>query len=280
MKKLVALALAGVMAFSVAACGNAQQESTSGEAKEQFVVGFDASFPPYGYIDEATGDYVGFDLDLAAEVCKRNDWELVKTPIDWDTKDMTLNSGAIDCIWNGFTINGREDEYAWSKPYVDNSQVIVVAKDSGIKALADLAGKVVLVQADSSALHALQPEIADDADAEEKAAAEAMLAFTASFKALQQVPEYNTAFLNMEAGAADAIAMDIGVAEYQIKSRGDKFVILEEQIASEQYGVGFALGSEALRDKVQATLDEMVADGTFAAIAEEWGLSDQVCLGK
>ena len=280
MKKLVALALAGVMAFSVAACGNAQQESTSGEAKEQFVVGFDASFPPYGYIDEATGDYVGFDLDLAAEVCKRNDWELVKTPIDWDTKDMTLNSGAIDCIWNGFTINTREDEYAWSKPYVDNSQVIVVAKDSGIKALADLAGKVVLVQADSSALHALQPEIADDADAEEKAAAEAMLAFTASFKALQQVPEYNTAFLNMEAGAADAIAMDIGVAEYQIKSRGDKFVILEEQIASEQYGVGFALGNEALRDKVQATLDEMVADGTFAAIAEEWSLSDQVCLGK
>ena len=281
MKKLVALALVGAMTISMAACGNAQQnESAAGTAKEQFVVGFDASFPPYGYIDEATGDYVGFDLDLAAEVCKRNDWELVKTPIDWDTKDMTLNSGAIDCIWNGFTINTREDEYAWSKPYVDNSQVIVVAKDSGIKALADLAGKVVLVQADSSALHALQPEIADDADAEEKAAAEAMLAFTASFKALQQVPEYNTAFLNMEAGAADAIAMDIGVAEYQIKSRGDKFVILEEQIASEQYGVGFALGNEALRDKVQATLDEMVADGTFAAIAEEWGLSDQVCLGK
>ena len=268
------------MAFSVAACGNTQQESTSGAGKEQFVVGFDASFPPYGYIDEATGDYVGFDLDLAAEVCKRNDWELVKTPIDWDAKDMELNSGAIDCIWNGFTINTREDEYAWSKPYVDNSQVMVVAADSGIKTFADLAGKVVLVQADSSALHALQPEIAADADAEEKAAAEAMLAFTASFKELQQVPEYNTAFLNMEAGAADAVAMDIGVAEYQIKSRGNKFVILEEQIASEQYGVGFALGNEALRDKVQATLDEMVADGTFAKIAEEWGLSDQVCLGK
>lgn len=289
MKKLVALALAGVMMVSMVACGETQQKETetastevvSTEAvKEQFVVGFDASFPPYGYIDEATGDYVGFDLDLAAEVCKRNDWELVKTPIDWDTKDMTLNSGAIDCIWNGFTINGREDKYAWSVPYVDNSQVFVVAADSGITTFDDLAGKVVLVQADSSALHALQPEIAEDADADEKAAAEAMLAFTASFKELQQVPEYNTAFLNMEAGAADAIAMDIGVAEYQIKSRGDKFVILEEQIATEQYGVGFALGNEELRDKVQATLDAMVADGTFAAIAEEWGLSDQVCLGK
>ena len=281
MKKLVALALVGAMTISMAACGNTQQnESVAGDAKEQFVVGFDASFPPYGYIDEATGEYVGFDLSLAAEVCERNDWELVKTPIDWDAKDMELNSGAIDCIWNGFTINGREGDYAWSEPYVDNSQVIVVAKDSGIKTLADLAGKVVLVQADSSALHALEPEIADDADAETKAAAEAMKALTASFKELQQVPEYNTAFLNMEAGAADAVAMDIGVAQYQIKSRGDKFVILEEQIASEQYGIGFALSNEALRDEVQATLDEMVADGTFAAIAEEWGLSDQVCLGK
>ena len=281
MKKLVALALVGAMTISMAACGNTQQnESVAGDAKEQFVVGFDASFPPYGYIDEATGEYVGFDLSLAAEVCERNDWELVKTPIDWDAKDMELNSGAIDCIWNGFTINGRENDYAWSEPYVDNSQVIVVAKDSDIKTLADLAGKVVLVQADSSALHALEPEIADDADAETKAAAEAMKALTASFKELQQVPEYNTAFLNMEAGAADAVAMDIGVAQYQIKSRGDKFVILEEQIASEQYGIGFALSNEALRDEVQATLDEMVADGTFAAIAEEWGLSDQVCLGK
>ena len=281
MKKLVALALVGAMTISMAACGNTQQnESVAGDAKEQFVVGFDASFPPYGYIDEATGEYVGFDLSLAAEVCERNDWELVKTPIDWDAKDMELNSGAIDCIWNGFTINGREGDYAWSEPYVDNSQVIVVAKDSGIKTLADLAGKVVLVQADSSALHALEPEIADDADAETKAAAEAMKALTASFKELQQVPEYNTAFLNMEAGAADAVAMDIGVAQYQIKSRGDKFVILEEQIDSEQYGIGFALSNEALRDEVQATLDEMVADGTFAAIAEEWGLSDQVCLGK
>ena len=278
MKKVLALALVCIMTLSMAACGDAAQ--TSGGDRTQLVVGFDASFPPYGYIDETTNEYVGFDLDLAAEVCERNGWELVKTPIDWDSKDMELNSGAIDCIWNGFTINGREEEYVWSEPYVDNSQVMVVAKDSGIKTLADLAGKVVLVQADSSALHALEPEVADDADAETKAAAEAMKALTASFKELQQVPEYNTAFLNMEAGAADAVAMDIGVAEYQIASRGDKFVILEEQIASEQYGIGFKLGNEALRDEVQATLDEMVADGTFAEIAEEWGLSDQVCLGK
>ncbi len=283
MKKLVALALASVMAFSMMACGTeaVSTETTSTEAVStetastettvtdnddtQFVVGFDASFPPYGYVDE-NGEYVGFDLDLAAEVASRNGWELVKMPIDWDAKDMELNSGAIDCIWNGFTINGREDEYAWSDPYVDNSQVYVVAADSGIKTVADLAGKTVLVQADSSALAALESE--------------EMAAVTATFAALNQVPEYNTAFLDMEAGAADAVAMDIGVAKYQVESRGDKFVILEETIAKEQYGVGFALDNTALCDTVQATIDAMVEDGTFAAIAEKWDLTDAVCLGK
>lgn len=281
MKKLLALALASVMVFSMMACGAtettetatsevastevASTEATTDNDDTKFVVGFDASFPPYGYVDES-GEYVGFDLDLAAEVAARNGWELVKTPIDWDAKDMELNSGAIDCIWNGFTINGREDKYAWSDPYVDNSQVYVVAADSGIKTVADLAGKTVLVQADSSALAALE--------------AEEMAAVTATFAALNQVPEYNTAFLDMEAGAADAVAMDIGVAKYQVESRGDKFVILEETIAAEQYGVGFALDNTALRDTVQATLNEMVADGKFAEIAEKWGLSDAVCLGK
>lgn len=290
MKKYLACLLTGVMAVSMAACGSSSAaqstaasetvadvetqteetvettESAATEERTTFTVGFDAAFPPYGYLDEATGDYVGFDLDLAAEVCERNGWELVKTPIDWDAKDMELNSGAIDCIWNGFTMNGREAAYAWSEPYVDNSQVVVVAADSGISSLEDLAGKVVLVQADSSALSALEGEELAD--------------LTATFASLDQVPEYNTAFLNMEAGAADAVAMDIGVAEYQVASRGDAFVILDETLSKEQYGIGFALGNEALRDQVQATLDEMAADGTVAKIAEEWGLADAVCIGK
>ena len=115
----------------MAGCGN-QEDST-------FTVGFDAAFPPYGYMDD-NGEYVGFDLDLAAEVCERNNWTLVKQPIDWDSKDMELSSGSIDCIWNGFTINGREDKYTWSSPFVDNSQVFVVAVGSGIAEFSDLAG--------------------------------------------------------------------------------------------------------------------------------------------
>lgn len=240
-----------------------------GRKKDAFIVGFDAEFPPYGYKDE-DGEYVGFDLDLAAEVCKRNDWELVKQPVDWDSKDMELKSGSIDCIWNGFTINGREKLYTWSKAYIDNSQVVIVRKESEIKELGDLQGKVVVVQADSSALAAFTGEEATD---ENKA-------LCAKFKDLQQVADYNSAFMNLEAGAVDAICMDIGVANYQIQKRGNTFRMLEERVSSEQYGIGFKTGNTQLRDEVQAALDEMEKDGTFKKIAEKWELTDCICLGE
>lgn len=233
------------------------------------IVGFDAEFPPYGYKDE-NGEYVGFDLDLAAEVCERRGWTLVKQPIDWNSKDMELSSGSIDCIWNGFTINGRENEYTWSVPYVDNSQVVIVKKNSGITALTDLADKVVVVQTDSSALAAFTAE----------GATEENIALCKSFAELQQVADYNSAFMNLESGMVDAICMDIGVAQFQVESRGDEFMLLEEHVSSEAYGVGFKLGNEELRDQVQETLREMEEDGTFAAIAKEWGLSDCICLEK
>ncbi len=232
-----------------------------------FIVGFDAEFPPYGYKDD-NGEYVGFDLDLAQEVCDRNGWTLVKQPIDWDSKDMELNSGSIDCIWNGFTMNGREEDYTWTTPYVDNSQVVIVKKDSPIQKLDDMKGKIVIVQADSSALAAFT---GDDATEEN-------LALARSFKDLQQVADYNSAFMNLESGVADAICMDIGVAKYQVESRGDKFRILDEQVSTEQYGVGFKKGNTELRDKVQTTLLAMLEDGTFDKIAAKWKLEDSVSL--
>lgn len=248
--------------------------NTADEAdRKKLIVGFDAEYPPYGYMDD-NGEYVGFDLDLAQEVCDRNGWELVKQPIDWDSKDMELNSGSIDCIWNGFTMTGREDAYTWSRPYVDNSIVIVVNADSDIAALSDLAGKVVVTQADSSALAALTNDSEDNAD---------NLALTASFAELQQVADYNTAFMNLESGAVDAIAVDIGVAKYQVDSRGDAFKMLDEKVSSEQYAVGFKKGNTALCDKVQAALDEMQADGTVDKIAADYAdynVPDMLCLGK
>ena len=150
-KRTVAVVMAAAMTIGMMVTGVSVQ---AGVEDKTLIVGFDAEYPPFGYKDD-NGEYVGFDLDLAQEVCNNLGWELVKKPINWDSKDMELNSGTIDCIWNGFTINGREDDYTWSDPYINNEQVIVVAKDSGIEKLADLKGKNVVVQAASAALDAL-----------------------------------------------------------------------------------------------------------------------------
>ena len=164
MKKILSIALAAVMALGVmTGCSSSKKEEAPAAPAErtQLIVGFDAEYPPYGYMAE-DGSYQGFDLDLAQEVCNRQGWELVKQPIDWNSKDMELNSGSIDCIWNGFTVTGREDQYTWSDPYVDNSIVFVVLGASDIQSKADLAGKVVVTQADSSALAALTAEEDND----------------------------------------------------------------------------------------------------------------------
>lgn len=268
MKKFSLVLALCLCASLLTACGEKAPASVSIEDRTSLTVGFDAEFPPYGYMDD-NGEYVGFDLDLAAEVCERNGWELVKRPIDWDSKDMELSSGSIDCIWNGFTMNGREESYTWSEAYVDNSQVFVVAEGAGITAPTDLANKAVGVQRDSSALSALNDEEVPE-----------NITLRDSFGSLTEYADYNTAFMDLEAGALDAVAMDIGVASFQIESRGGGYVILEDYLATEQYGVGFLLGNTELRDRVQETMEEMAADGTFDAIAEEWGLADAVCFGK
>lgn len=228
---------------------------TAGNGKK-FTVGFDASFPPYGY--QENGEYVGFDLDLAQEVCDRNGWELVKTPIDWDAKNIELNGGSIDCIWNGFTMNGREDDYTWTPAYINNTQVFAVNKNSGIKKVADLAGKNVLVQADSSALAALQ----DEENTDIKALAD-------SFGSLTQVPDYESALMELEAGSADAVAMDEGVALTK-QAQNDNIVILDDVISQEQYGIAFKKGNDELRDQVWSTLLEMEKDGTVDKIAAKY----------
>ena len=257
-KKAVAVLMTAVMAMGMVSAVSVQ----AGIEDKTLIVGFDAEYPPYGYMDD-DGEYTGFDLELAQAVCDLEGWELEKKPINWDSKDMELNSGSIDCIWNGFTMNGREDDYTFSDPYVDNSQVIVVAENSGIDKLTDLAGKTVGVQAASAALDLLQSE-------EEGGQKE--LADT--FASLNEFADYNTAFMELESGVVDAIAVDIGVAQYQLTSRGELFRQLEEPLSTEQYAIGFKLGNTELRDQVQATLDEMVAN------YKDYNLDQMVCLGK
>ena len=284
-KRLLSAVMASAMVLSLAACGGAKTETTAAETtaekKEEtttagttaaetaeaaggtLIVGFDQDFPPMGFVGD-NGEYTGFDLDLAKEVASRLGLEYKAQPIAWDSKDMELESGNIDCIWNGFTITGREDDYTVTTPYMANKQVFVVANDSDIKSQADLAGKVVEVQADSSAEAALK-ENQDLAN---------------TFGQLLTTPDYNTAFMDLEQGAVDAVAMDVIVAGYQIKQRNADFKILDDSLSEEEYGVGFKKGNTELRDKVQGALEEMAADGTLAKISDEWFGEDVTTIGK
>lgn len=261
-KRTIAIAMTAVMAAGMMTSVTAQATAT----ENLLVVGFDAEYPPYGYMDE-NGEYTGFDLELAQAVCDLEGWELEKKPINWDSKDMELNSGSIDCIWNGFTMNGREDDYTFSVPYVDNSQVIVVAEDSGIEKLEDLAGKIVGVQAASAALDLLQSE----EEGGQKALAD-------TFASLNEFADYNTAFTELQAGALDALAIDIGVAKYQLNSRGEGFTMLDETLNTEQYAIGFKKGNDELCDIVNADLQKLADDGTVNELAEKYEIADMVSL--
>lgn len=267
---ILALVLVAFLVMGTASAGlfdflggdNASNATKNDE--NTFIVGFDAEFPPYGYKDDS-GNYTGFDLDLAKEACDRNNWTFVAQPIDWDAKDAEIDSGSIDCIWNGFTIDGRENDYTWSDPYFDNKQVFIVKSDSGISKIDDLKGKTVETQKDSSALAALQGDNKTIAD---------------TFGTLTEVADYNTAFMDLESGACEAIAMDIGVGEYDIKNKDnpDDFKVLDQYITTEKYGIGFKKGNDALKDQVQDTLNEMFKDGTVAKIAKEYGISEDALI--
>lgn len=273
MKKLKVMA-AAVCALALAACmlpgcssNNASNDKKDAAAtssdKTTLIVGFDQSYPPYGFVGN-DGNFTGFDLDLAAEVASRNGWDIQLEPIDWDAKDTLLNSGAITCIWNGFTMEGRENDYTFSDPYMLNAQVIVVKKGSGIESLADLAGKNVITQTDSAAYDVLAGDEATKAD------------LKATFASLDTIGEYNTAFMQLESGAVDAVACDLSIAQYQMSAKPDAYVQLPEDLSDEHYAVGVKKGNTELADAITKTLKEMNEDGTVEKLCEkyaEYGLS-------
>jgi len=218
-----------------------------------FVVGLDDSFPPMGFRDDKN-EIVGFDVDLAKEVGKRMGMEVVLQPINWDTKELELDSGSIDVIWNGLTITDeRKQAMDFTTPYLENDQVIVVKKDSAIKTKADLAGKNVGVQKGSSAFDAFT------ADPISQQAA-----------ALNEYPENVSALNDLGIGRIDAVVVDSIVARYYITSESAEFVILSESLSPELYGVGIKKGNTELLTQVQDAMDAMVADGTAATISTKW----------
>ena len=251
------VACSGASSAKTDTASQAQSGGTGEESKtgKTFTVGFDQEFPPMGFVDQ-DGSYTGYDLALAKEVAKRLNFTFVPKPINWDAKDLELNSGNIDCIWNGFTMEDREDKYTFVGPYMANRQVFVVAESSKIKNLSDLKGKTVEVQKDSSGLNELNRE-------ENKAMKD-------GFASLVEVGDYQTAMMDLESGACDAICMDSVVAEYQIKRSKKPFAILKDSLSEEKYGIGFKKGNTELADQVYKTLMAMKEDGTVDQITEKW----------
>ena len=234
------------------------------KGKGNLVLGLDDSFPPMGYRDE-NNEIVGFDIDVAKEVCKRLGVKLVLQPIDWNAKEQELATKQIDCIWNGFTVTEeRKKSLTFSDAYVNNAQVLIVLNDSAYKTLDDLKGKTVGLQAGSSAADAL-----DDSPA-----------FKASLKGVIELKDNLTALMDLQAGGCDAVLMDLLVANYAIKQSAKPMRILSEGLANEEYAVGFRYGEQALADAVTNAMKAMVGDGTMANIAEKWFGADITVIGK
>ena len=261
--KASALAAVAPALMGLTACGGNQQASTTTSSRIDgfdgtFIVGFDQDFPPYGYVGD-NGQYKGFDLDLAQAVCQREGWTYKPSAISWDAKDAMLSGGQITCIWNGFTIEGREDGYTFTDPYMENRQVIVVRADSDIKALSGLADKNVITQADSAAYDLLAT---DGAQAE----------LGASFAQLLTISEYNTAFMMLDNGSVDAIAVDYPVAMYNMSGKENSYRILDEYLNSEHFGVGFAKTDtgKSLAAAVEKDLQALDKDGTVKQLCEAY----------
>lgn len=295
MKKLLALLLTGTMVLGLTACGQAAApasaveapatddagddaaatepaadeataESDAADGEFVFKHGFDLDYPPYSFIND-DGTMGGFDVELCQAVCEHLGWGYEAVPFNWDAKDAELNAGSCDCIWSGFTINGREDDYTWSIPYSDNTQMIMVADDSDIATLEDLAGKNVGVQTATSAFDLLNDE-------------EGQKALCDTFANLQVYETYTIAFNDLQAGAIDAIAIDVTTGQF-LMSSAEGYHFLDDVLGSEQYAIGFRKGDKELCDQVNQALEDLVADGTYDKIGQKYpDIYDFLCLGK
>jgi len=264
MKKILALALAAAMCLALAACGGTSAPASSAAApassaepateKTVFIHGFDLDYPPYSYIKD-DGSVGGFDVEVAQAVCDYLGWEYRACPFNWDAKEAELASGACDCIWSGFTVEGREDDYLWSDAYSRNTQLILVPAASDIQTLADLAGKTVGVQTSTSAYDLLQDE-------------EGQKPLSDTFGNLEVFETYTIAFNDLQAGGIDAIAIDATAGSFLISGKEDQFRFLDEELGVETYAIGFRKGDQELRDAVNDAIKVLSENGTIAKIAE------------
>lgn len=274
MKKIIALLLtAAISALTLVGCGGSSTSSgdTSAAADESWtkvqkagklVLGLDPEFPPMGYKDTASGDIIGFDIDLAKEVCSRLGIELDPQPINWDNKQLELDGGNIDCIWNGLSwTQERADAMNVTKPYMNNKQVIMTMKDSAYTSKESLKDCSVAVQKDSSAEEAINADENKD--------------FKDSLKEIVGIDSYTNGLMEMKNGSVVALGIDEVVARWYMEKEPNTYQLVQENgadlsLSNEDYVIGFRKGDTELANKIYGTLKEMKADGKLAEISTTW----------
>ena len=269
MKKILTFALCAIMTLSLCACSSSKPEPAPAPAEtpaaateaapeaeaRTFVMGIDAEYPPFSYMDN-DGNYSGFDVEICKAACEKLGWDFEVFGVNWDEKLIQLDSNECDCVWSGMTILDSmiEAGYVISAPYYDNTQVVLVKSDSGITSTADLAGKDVFVQLGTSGEALLEDDLAD---------------LAATFNNVIKAESFLKCFTELDGNAADAVFVDAPVAKaYAAEHEG--FTIIDEGLGAEQYGIAFRSGDQELCDAIEGAVAELVADGTYAAIAENY----------
>lgn len=258
MKKIIKLVMALTIVLGLLPTAVLAQSSETVDKEAGVVLGFDDTFAPFGFKNEA-GEYVGFDIDLATEAFKRMDIDVTFQPIDWSMKETELNTGNIDMIWNGYSITAeREEVVLFSDAYIENRQVIIVKADSDVYTKTDLAGRFLATQEQSASLEAI---LADEA-------------FVQSIDGAAPVTyaTFVEVFSDLNNGRVDAIVVDETMAGYYLEQTGDadNYRILEDNFGEEEYGVGFRKSDAEFVEEFNKVLAEMIEDGTFAEIKSKW----------
>lgn len=251
------LLAAALAALALAGCGKNESGAPSAKpaqpAAPRIVVGLDDNFPPMGFRDEKN-TLVGFDIDLAREATRRLGVEVEFKPIDWSAKEAELGGKRIDVLWNGLTITEeRKANILFTRPYLENHQIVLVAAASPIAHKKDLAGKIVGVQDGSSAVDAVNKDAAGK-----------------SLKELKRYGDNVTALMDLVAGRVDALVVDEVVGRYYAAKKPDDYRILAENFGVEAYGVGMRKDDAELMGKIDQALADMKADGTAATISTRW----------
>lgn len=250
MKKILSVILVVAMAVSMMACG--KKEEANGR---KFIMGIDPEYPPFSYMDD-NGEYTGFDVEICKAACEKLGYSFEVFGVNWDEKLIQLDANECDCVWSGMTIldSMKEAGYVISAPYYDNTQVLLVKEDSGINTAADMAGKIVAVQLGTSGENLLNEDQAE---------------WAATFDSIVTCDSFLKCFTELGGGAVDAVFVDYPVAaSYASENAGYK--IIDEQLGGEQYGVAFRSGDEELCASIEKAVAELVADGTYAKIAEKY----------